>query len=507
MASFTLPRAALACLFLGRDVVGSIERQPETQQIKPGPTCYGTGSNTCMALPESRDTRARRPPLSAMSLSSKDNMLLQWKRSSTRTEANAHSSSACCDRCHGHQYCSPVSKNCYDSKRKDYYKACGGESKDDGDDGSAPAPAPAPAPTDSCCGKCVGRSFCSPISNNCYDIKQKDYYKSCRSESSDSGDGGLAPPPAPPAEGGLTPPPPPPSNSCCGKCAGRPFCSPVSGSCYDTQRKPYYLSCAEMVRGELVWSDEFNVSGAVDSSKWAHYNGPNPNNRELQYYTDSANNSNVQDGVLSITAKCEEYEDKSSRHHRTYHYTSARLVTRDLAAWGPGHRIEVRAKFPTGKGTWPAIWMLPAEFPDGKDWPRSGEIDIMESVGCTPQKVYGTVHTGAFNHLKNTQVGRSLTSNYGEWHNYTLDWTDTYMKWLVDGEHYHTFAPNVGSHDEWPFHGSFYLILNVAVGGSWGGFCLQGRRPSCSDPKYFGNDQVMQVDYVRVYELLEGEAQ
>eukprot|EP00928_Gymnodinium_smaydae_P027427 TRINITY_DN2121_c0_g1_i1.p1 TRINITY_DN2121_c0_g1~~TRINITY_DN2121_c0_g1_i1.p1 ORF type:complete len:494 (-),score=79.29 TRINITY_DN2121_c0_g1_i1:88-1569(-) len=487
MVSSTVARAALACLVLGRDASGVLENQQEGHQESVA-TCAGTDSDTCTAGSEVSDTRIRRPPLSAMKVgSSKENMLLQWKRSSSKVKMEETTSSSCCDRCQGHSYCSPVSKTCYDEKRKSYYATC----KSDTDDAS-------------CCDRCQGHSFCSPVSKNCYDEKQKSYYKTCKSDTNDDdndGDGGLAPPPPPPAEGGLTPPPPPPSASCCDKCAGRSFCSPVSGNCYDSQRQPYYLSCVEMVPGDLVWSDEFNVSGAVDRSKWVYYNGPNPNNQELQYYTDSATNSYVQDGVLSITAKCEDYKDLSSRRHRTYHYTSARLVTRDLAAWGPGHRIEVRAKFPTGKGTWPAIWMLPADFPDGKDWPRSGEIDIMESVGCTQNKVYGTVHTGAFNHLRNTQVGRSLTANYGEWHTYTLDWTDTYMKWLVDGEHYHTFAPNIARHDEWPFHSRFYLILNVAVGGSWGGFCLHGRGPSCSNPRYFGNDQTMQVDYVRVYEL------
>jgi len=274
----------------------------------------------------------------------------------------------------------------------------------------------------------------------------------------------------------------------------------VSGSCYDSKIKPYYESCTGLATVQLLglaWSDEFSGSGAVDSAKWKYENGPNPSNQELEYYTDRADNSYVEDGVLKIVAKCENYKG--------YSYTSARLVTNGIANWGPGHRVHARAKLPAGQGTWPAIWMLPQDNAYG-GWPNSGEIDILETVGCTSGKAYGTAHTGAFNHMKNTQKGSNYFTDFTQWHNYTIDWLDSYLKWYVDGNLYYTFSPDVTQVDQWPFNKAFYLILNVAVGGSWGGFCLNGGQPSCSDPNQFGNDQVMEVDFVQVYQLQELQA-
>lgn len=127
----------------------------------------------------------------------------------------------------------------------------------------------------------------------------------------------------------------------------------------------------------------------------------------------------------------------------------------------------------------------------------------MEAVGCTPGQIYGTVHTRDYNHMKETQVGNGFAVDYGNWHNYSLDWEADSMKWYVDGVHYHTFAPQTEDVDKWPFKHEFYMILNVAVGGDWGGYCLNRRPPSCSDPLQFGNPQIMEVDYVRVYTLEE----
>jgi beta-glucanase (GH16 family) len=245
----------------------------------------------------------------------------------------------------------------------------------------------------------------------------------------------------------------------------------------------------------MVWNDEFddvNGDGTVDLEKWLYMNGPNPNNRELQYYTDRANNSYVEDGKLKIVGKCESYEGMD--------YTSARLVTKNLGDWGPGHRIEVKAKLPNGKGTWPAIWMLPTDNVYG-GWPHSGEIDIMEAVGCTRGSVYGTVHTGAYNHMKSTQKGRNYYTDETQWHTYTIDWDEYKIDFYTDGEHYFTFSADTSNSAKWPFNQRFYLILNLAIGGSWGGFCLGGG-PSCSDQDHFGSAQVMEVDFVRVYELV-----
>merc|ERR1712232_252832 len=232
-----------------------------------------------------------------------------------------------------------------------------------------------------------------------------------------------------------------------------------------------------------------------DLEKWLYMNGPNPNNRELQYYTDRVNNSYMEDGKLKIVGKCENYEGMR--------YTSARLVTKNLGDWGPNHRIEVRAKLPQGKGAWPAIWMMPTDSVYG-GWPNSGEIDIMEAVGCTRGSVYGTVHTGAYNHMKNTQKGEKYYTDYTDWHTYRIDWDDNKIEWFVDDEYYFTFSADTSNSAKWPFNQRFYLILNVAVGGSWGGFCVG--RPSCSNSDQFGQGQTMEVDFVRVYELVKAEA-
>eukprot|EP00928_Gymnodinium_smaydae_P008597 TRINITY_DN13127_c0_g1_i1.p1 TRINITY_DN13127_c0_g1~~TRINITY_DN13127_c0_g1_i1.p1 ORF type:complete len:511 (-),score=80.22 TRINITY_DN13127_c0_g1_i1:106-1584(-) len=385
---------------------------------------------------------------------------------------------SCCAACAGRPFCSPNSGNCYLVRAKGYYEDCTSGNQ------SAPSPAPAPA----CCAGCAGSAFCSPNSGNCYASRAKDYYEAC----ADGGDGGLAPPPPPPS-GGLVPPPPPPSGAgrwCCDACSQDQFCSPASGNCYASKAKSYYTSCEPLVVGDLVWVEEFDRDGAVDEAKWRYLNGPNPSNSELQYYTGRPNNSIVDGGVLKITAQCEDYEG--------FEYTSARLITKNLGDWGPGHRIESRVKLPTGVGTWPAVWMLPT---DSDVWPGGGEIDIMEAVGCTARRVYGTVHTDAFNHMINTQVGTSYKCDVDEWHTYTIDWEESRIRWFVDGKLYHTFAPDTSRQAEWPFAERFYLILNLAVGGSWGGFCLD-RGPSCSSPEEFGAKQVMEVDYVRIYELL-----
>lgn len=272
----------------------------------------------------------------------------------------------------------------------------------------------------------------------------------------------------------------------------------MSNSCYDTRRKPYYLNCnaEESPYNTLVWSDEFDgghVDGTVNRSKWAYMNGPNPHNQELQYYTDRPENSYVKDGKLKIVAKCEKYSGR-----RRMSYTSARIVTKDVVSWGPGHRVEVRAKNPVARGAWPAIWMMPRESVYG-GWPKSGEIDIMESVGCTRGSVYGTIHTHAYNHMTGTQKGRKYATDEDDWHVYSIEWGDSYIHWFVDGMHYNTFAPSdLSDSAKWPFNQPFYLILNVAVGGSWGGFCLHGG-PSCRSGSSFARGQVMEFDYVRVY--------
>lgn len=239
---------------------------------------------------------------------------------------------------------------------------------------------------------------------------------------------------------------------------------------------------------ELVWSDEFDYSGAPDPEKWSYDLGNGCptlcgwGNNEKQTYTRSLENAYVQDGKLVIKAQRKAAEN----------YSSARLITKNKGDWKYG-LFEIRAKLPTGKGTWPAIWMLPTKWNYG-NWPRSGEIDIMEHVGYDPGNVHGTVHTEAFNHIKGTQRGDSILIEdaIGEFHTYAIKWTPDYIEFMVDGNTYNKFENNHTGPDAWPFDQEFHLILNVAVGGMWGG-------KHGIDDKIW--PQQMEVDYVRVYAL------
>jgi beta-glucanase (GH16 family) len=172
-------------------------------------------------------------------------------------------------------------------------------------------------------------------------------------------------------------------------------------------------------------------------------------------------------------------------------YTSAKLVSKGKGAWQYGY-MEVRAKLPQGRGTWPAIWMLPEENRFG-GWPKNGEIDIMEHVGYDPGRVHGTVHTEAFNHMIGTQKGGQVqvSSFAEEFHTYAVDWRADRMDFYLDGKLYFTFTNTGGNYTEWPFDQSFYLILNIAVGGNWGG--KEGVDAAIWP-------QQMAVDYVRVYD-------
>lgn len=241
----------------------------------------------------------------------------------------------------------------------------------------------------------------------------------------------------------------------------------------------------------LVWNDEFNYEGSPDTTLWTYDQGNGcPSlcgwgNNELQFYTSSTKNVRVQDGKLIIEAH---REDKAESK-----YTSARIKSFNGGSWKYGY-MEISARLPQGRGTWPAIWMLPDNLIYG-GWPRSGEIDIMEHVGYDHGVVHGTVHTNAYNHLKNTQVGkqRTVENVHGAFHTYAINWTETKIEFYIDGTKYHEFKKNGDSPDEWPFDHPFHLILNIAVGGGWGG--QEGVDESIWP-------QRMEVDYVRVYEPL-----
>lgn len=235
---------------------------------------------------------------------------------------------------------------------------------------------------------------------------------------------------------------------------------------------------------KLVWSDEFDKPGLPDHKKWAYdIGGHGWGNNELQFYTEKrAENARVEDGLLIIEARKEPWEKSG--------YTSARLVTRGKQEWKYG-KIEVRAKLPKGRGTWPAIWMLAATQP--MRWPDDGEIDIMEHVGFDQGKVHGSVHTKKYNHVIGTQKTGNVTvpDCSEEFQVYGVEWDKDLVKISVDSKPYFEFKNELSGDDAWPFDNKLYLLLNVAVGGNWGG--AQGVDETIWP-------QRLEVDYVRVYE-------
>lgn len=237
----------------------------------------------------------------------------------------------------------------------------------------------------------------------------------------------------------------------------------------------------------LVWSDEFDYEGKPDETKWDYMTGGGGwGNNELQYYTEGDNVS-VADGKLTIELRKEAMGSNG--------YTSTRLVTKDKAEWKYA-KIEVSAKLPAGKGTWPAIWMMPAEDKYGT-WPASGEIDIMEHVGYDQGTVHATIHTESYYHGKNTQKGGTIpvTDCSEAFHVYSVEWLPDKLVFSMDGEEYFSYKPTDyktnPTSSEWPFDESFYLIMNIAMGGSWGG--AQGIDETLESAK-------MEIDYVRVYQ-------
>jgi beta-glucanase (GH16 family) len=253
----------------------------------------------------------------------------------------------------------------------------------------------------------------------------------------------------------------------------------------------------------LVWSDEFNYTGKPDRTKWTYEYGFIAN-QEKQYYTDNTKNARVENGHLIIEAHIEKIVNKDYKNPAlkntwaqykaeidTAQYTSARLTTEDLAEWKYG-RIEARAMLPKGRGMWPAIWML-GQNREEAGWPDCGEIDIMEHVGYDNDTIHGTIHTKAYNHMRGTQKGKTIyiENPNDEFHVFTIEWTPEKIDFMLDGVVYNHIQNEHKTEAEWPFDQKFYLILNVAVGGGWGG--IKG-----IDDRIF--PQRMVVDYVRVYQ-------
>lgn len=241
----------------------------------------------------------------------------------------------------------------------------------------------------------------------------------------------------------------------------------------------------------LVWGDEFDYTGKPDPKKWNYDIGARKwGNNEVQYYTEGLN-VDVKDGLMVLQGRIEQYEDSP--------YTSCRMTTFDRKHFQYG-RIAVKAKLPTSKGAWPAIWMLPVDIKSGSrtPWPKCGEIDIMEHVTKMMSTIHVSLHTELYNHVKRTQrthfeVVKGITEGF---HEYAMDWTKDYIEFFIDGQSFKRWDKSESGYDTsisgWPFDKPYYLILNIAIGGSWGGEVGVDEYP-CEFP----------IEYVRYFDIIE----
>jgi beta-glucanase (GH16 family) len=225
----------------------------------------------------------------------------------------------------------------------------------------------------------------------------------------------------------------------------------------------------------LVWSDEFNNNGAPDPAKWGYdLGGGGYGNNELEYYTNRPENVIVENGVLKIKAIKENYNGSA--------YTSARLLSKGKFEFKYG-KVEVSAKLPAGVGTWPAIWMLGANA-NTVGWPDCGEIDIMEHRGNELNKIFGTFHYPGHSGGNADGATKMISNATTAFHKYSLDWSASVIRIYVDDQLVHSLANSASV----PFNHDFFLILNVAMGGTFGGSV---------DPNF--SNAAMEVDYIRVY--------
>jgi beta-glucanase (GH16 family) len=232
----------------------------------------------------------------------------------------------------------------------------------------------------------------------------------------------------------------------------------------------------------LVFSDEFDAAGAPDPAKWGYELGYIRND-EKQYYTSRTENVRVEGGNLVIEGRQEAYQG--------FGYTSASINTLGHFQFQYG-KVEVRAKIPPGVGMWPAIWMLGVNI-RSVGWPACGEVDIMENVGFEPLRIHGSVHTSAYNHTKGTQKTATvdIASPSDDFHVYAMEWYRDRIDIFVDGQKYFTFRNEGTGTAVWPFDAPEYLLINLAIGGSWGG--QKGIDDSKFPARYL-------VDYVRIYQ-------
>ncbi len=237
----------------------------------------------------------------------------------------------------------------------------------------------------------------------------------------------------------------------------------------------------------LIWSDEFDYEGFPDKNKWDYdIGGWGWGNNEQQFYTAyDFDTARVTKGILIIEAH--------KKKHKGMDYKSARITTKGKFDFLYG-KVEVRAKLPKGRGLWPAIWMLPKEEKYGA-WPSSGEIDIVEMVGYEENYIYFSIHTHLFNHKIGTQKTYKtyLPKATEYFHTYGIEWYPYKIDFFLNGVKLYTFNKLSDDWKYWPFNERFYLIINLAVGGSWGG--AKG-----IDNSIF--PQKMEIDYVRIYQLV-----
>ena len=247
----------------------------------------------------------------------------------------------------------------------------------------------------------------------------------------------------------------------------------------------FLIGDASTADWKLVWSDEFNYQGLPDTNKWDYEVGF-IRNHEQQYYTRARlENARVENGRLIIECRKEHFTPPG---HAPVEYTSAALVTKNKADWQYG-RIEVRAKLPQGKGVWPAIWTLGTNVTQ-VGWPRCGEIDIMEFVGKAPDAVHGTLHYFADGKHQSNSKSLKTDRPFDDFHTYAVEWTPQRIDFYFDDQKYQSAglspADQPGGN---PFRAPHYLLLNFALGGTWGGPVDDAMLP-----------QQLVIDYVRVYQ-------
>jgi beta-glucanase (GH16 family) len=248
----------------------------------------------------------------------------------------------------------------------------------------------------------------------------------------------------------------------------------------------------------LVWGDEFDEPAGTpphpDHWGYAHGDGTAESiagwgNNELEFYTELADNA-ATDGAGNLVITARVADPGLDCYYGPCKYTSARLLTSGKYELQYG-RVEARIKVPSGVGLWPAFWMLGTNI-GSVGWPDSGEIDVMENVGRQPNKLYGTLHGPGYSGSNGFGTTIDLPGPVADdFHIFAVDWREDHIAWSVDGTEYHTATPEDVAPNEWAYNHPFYLLLNLAVGGNFGG-------PVSPDTAFPAS---MLVDYVRIYQV------